>query len=50
MIKKFLMMLLIATLIIVVYLICRIADDCFETDGAATARVYCDILDDREAY
>lgn len=48
--KNFFKILLIATLIIILYLVCQIADDCFETHGAATARVYCEILDDREAY
>ncbi len=49
-IRKFLNLLLIALITFIVCRSCQVISDCYERDGAAVARVYCDILDDRESY
>jgi hypothetical protein len=42
--------LLIALAIFSLFAIHRISSDCYVVDGAATTRVYCEILDNRESY
>lgn len=48
--SKKLIILLTIVVITIIYGLTKIVNDCYEYDGAASARVYCEILDDRESY